>query len=758
MKKNTALALGAAQGPKLQNLFYHPPQTKEKACIMHNHSDTERFLQVVFPDYGTHAIFANLNPAVHTRKVTDLDAGRDCYWSIASFPDDGSAERIKARALEVRALVIDDVGTKVAEEAVRLGLGNPTAIVETSAGNYQWTYRLEAASPGRCLEGLLCRGRAAGRPRSSTGKDAVHLFRLPMGVNTKNGFAPRLVSLNPREMFHGKFTGPVSGPGPGPSVGSGGGGSDVKLGLDELRVFMGWIPNTFGHRQEWMDVIHDIKALCEDDEDGFTVMEEWSDPEKYPGYNRVVWDKLGASGLKSTGGMLKGLAEAANPDGCRKMFAPKVFDDGAVHPVINTLAPGAVRFKLGEKKQILLTMENAGVGLDGLGIKCRYDDFHHRYLVEWRGKSGAASTVEQLTDHLVLLLRVEMTTRYGRDFGPVHTGDAIMARALANRFNPVTEMLDEAQRAWDGVARLDRLGPDYFHTEDTSLARACVRKVMIAAVRRARQPGCKFDQILVLESPEGWDKSTAWAVLAGTENFSDADILGKDARSVQEELQNIWIHEIADLSGLNRADIEHVKAFASRTDDRARGAYERHHKSQLRQCIEVGTTNSDAYLLSTTGNRRFWPFKISAPVDLVALRRDRMQLWGEAAAAEGAGETLVLDRKLWGAAALAQEDRRVVDPWEDELMNLPDMAIKDVGGGMEGVTNVAIHNHLVGGHTGGRLTGASGRKISEIMKRLGWEKARLMDAEGKEVRGYKRCTDTTAKPGMAVSSVGQNLF
>ena len=727
---------------------------------MDNHSDTERFLQVVFPDYGTHAIFANIRHALPkdifttTRKVEQLDLSLGCYWSVGAFPDDGSAERTMARVVEVRALVIDDVGTKVPEINVELsGLGPPTVKILTSPGNYQWTYRLSRPVSKADWPGFW-RGVEARVGTKLEGGEAIHVFWLPQGTHPKpehGGFRPRMVEINDGVTLDVSTIRMVGPSGPGPSVGSGG-GSDVKLDLDDLRTFMGWIPNTFGHRQEWMDVIHDIKALCEDDEDGFTVMEEWSDPEKYPGYNRVVWDKLGASGLKSTGGMLKGLAEAANPDGFRKMFAPKVFDDGAVHPVINTLAPGAVRFKLGEKKQILLTMENASVGLDGLGIKCRYDDFHHRYLVEWRGK------VEQLTDHLVLLLRVEMTTRYGRDFGPVHTGDAIMARALANRFNPVTEMLDEAQLVWDGVARLDRLGPDYFHTEDTALARACVRKVMIAAVKRARQPGCKFDQILVLESPEGWDKSTAWAVLAGAENFSDADILGKDARAVQEELQNIWIHEIADLSGLNRADIEHVKAFASRTDDRARGAYERHHKSQLRQCIEVGTTNSDAYLLSTTGNRRFWPFKISAPVDLVALRRDRMQLWGEAAAAEGGGETLVLARALWGAAALAQEERRVVDPWEDELMNLPDMAIKDVGGGMEGVTNVAIHNHLVGGHTGGRLTGASGRKISEIMKRLGWEKARLVDAEGKEVRGYKRRTDTTARPGVGVSSVGQNSF
>ena len=174
--------------------------------------------------------------------------------------------------------------------------------------------------------------------------------------------------------------------------------------------------------------------------------------------------------------------------------------------------------------------------------------------------------------------------------------------------------------------------------------------MMIAAVRRARRPGCKFDQILVLESPEGWDKSTAWAVLAGEGNFSDASIIGKDARAVQEELADIWIHENAELSGLGKADIEHVKHFASRVNDRARAAYGRVLTDQPRQSIEVGTTNAEVYLMSPTGNRRFWGFKLLRPVDTARLRADRLTAMGRSGTAETGGETLVLDEALWDEA------------------------------------------------------------------------------------------------------------
>ena len=94
---------------------------------------------------------------------------------------------------------------------------------------------------------------------------------------------------------------------------------------------------------------------------------------------------------------------------------------------------------------------------------------------------------------------------------------------------------------------------------------------MIAAVARVRNPGCKFDTILVLESPEGFNKSSAWQLLAGEENFSDEKIIGKESREVQEQLSSIWIHENADLAGMKKAEVEVVKAFASRTVDRATG-------------------------------------------------------------------------------------------------------------------------------------------------------------------------------------------
>ncbi|MBK7362162.1 MAG: hypothetical protein IPJ01_07665 [Micavibrio sp.] len=88
---------------------------------------------------------------------------------------------------------------------------------------------------------------------------------------------------------------------------------------------------------------------------------------------------------------------------------------------------------------------------------------------------------------------------------------------LENHVDPVQEYLDAL--VWDGVPRLSRLLPEYFGAADTNLNQAIGRLMMVAAVRRVREPGCKFDTIVVLEGQQGTGKSTALTILAGGENF-----------------------------------------------------------------------------------------------------------------------------------------------------------------------------------------------------------------------------------------------
>jgi predicted P-loop ATPase len=304
------------------------------------------------------------------------------------------------------------------------------------------------------------------------------------------------------------------------------------------------------------------------------------------------------------------------------------------------------------------SLQNTILAVAQLGIKPKYDVFHNKIIFE--GHPNLEGDFESVC--LVIRHRIAYEKRFEPSKETMY--DAVARIAHDYRFNPVLDYLDGLK--WDSRKRVDTWLSVYCGAEDNPLNRAFGRKFLLAAVRRVKQPGCKFDNILVLEGKQGTLKSTLGRVLAGDENFSDADILESDKREQQELCEGTWIYEIAELSGLRNAEVEKVKAFASRQEDKARAAYARRVSSRRRTCVFLGTTNSDEYLQDQTGNRRFWPVPI-IKVDIDAVCQDRDQLWAEAVVAEATGEALYLPEELWPDAEKRQESRLIPDPWADKL-------------------------------------------------------------------------------------------
>jgi hypothetical protein len=426
--------------------------------------------------------------------------------------------------------------------------------------------------------------------------------------------------------------------------------------------------------------------------------------------------------------------------------------DGAIARGFGNRADVAEMFPWRETKPNrfpLPSMHNARLAITALGIECRYDTFHNAILLGYKDddvRHQLQSIVGEVSDNAVMALRQKMSERFGLDFTERFTRDAVISLALEHCFDPVCDMLDQAEANWDSVERLDRMAVDYFNCEDTPLNRACVRKMMIGAVHRARVPGCKFDTIALFESKEGWNKSTAFYILAGDDNFSDEPIIGRNSREVQEQLATVWIHENADLAGMKKADVDSVKTFASRRFDIARPAYGRLPKKQPRHSIEVGTTNGEKYLPSQTGNRRFWPLKVLKSIDLVKLREDRLQLWGEAAKCEKAGESVTLDEALWEAAGEAQEQRRMEDPWEIKLAEISDWGfVKGLSnktivhfvGNQRRIATLTILEDILGIHQAKDLKQNDTMRLSNVMRSLGWKKPdNKIWIDGKQVRGF----------------------
>ena len=200
-------------------------------------------------------------------------------------------------------------------------------------------------------------------------------------------------------------------------------------------------------------------------------------------------------------------------------------------------------------------------------------------------------------------------------------------------YHPIREMF-EALPPWDGVHRVDTLLIDYLGAQDNSYVRAVTRKALCAAYDRVFNPGIKYDYMIVLNGDQGIGKSTLIAKL-GMEWFSDSlSLSDMNDKTAAEKLQGYWILEIGELAGMKKADIDKVKAFVSRQDDKYRASFGRRVTPHLRQCIFFGTTNTEnGYLRDITGNRRFWNVKVTGngkyqPWDLDA--ETIQMIWAEA--------------------------------------------------------------------------------------------------------------------------------
>lgn len=253
-------------------------------------------------------------------------------------------------------------------------------------------------------------------------------------------------------------------------------------------------------------------------------------------------------------------------------------------------------------------------------------------------------------------LKVFLSRKYGI-YAPTKTKDAILAVAAERVYHPILEYL-ESLPAWDEVPRIETLLIDYFGAEDSAYTRAVIRKTMAAAVARIYHPGTKFDSVLILNGPQGVGKSTFFARLAG-DWFSDSLTLTdmKD-KSGAEKLQGYWILELSELNGMKKADVETVKSFISRADDKYRASYGVNVESHPRQSIIVGSTNAESgFLRDITGNRRFWPVRITGesskhPWDIDS--ETVQQIWAEALVLYKAGESLYL-RGEEATAAIAEQ-------------------------------------------------------------------------------------------------------
>jgi predicted P-loop ATPase len=340
------------------------------------------------------------------------------------------------------------------------------------------------------------------------------------------------------------------------------------------------------------------------------------------------------------------------------------------------------------------------------------------------------------------LLTAEWLQREDIAVNTVVAAQAVEAAAQEASFHPVRVHLENLEH--DGRGRLNSWLSEYFGAAQTTYHREVGQAILVAAVARIFEPGCKVDTVPIFEGPQGARKSTAVKTLFQPW-FSDelADLGSKDSAM---QTRGVWGLEVSELDAMSRAEVSRIKAFISRTTDRFRPPYGSRIIESPRTCVFWGTTNADGYLKDETGGRRFLPIKVGK-ISVERLEQDRDQLWAEAVRLYLEGNPWwITNKQVLADAERHQRDRYIGDPWEGLVGSFIDrrneVAITEI-------LQDAVHLDK------GRWGQAEQNRIARCLRSFGWVRLQVRTGDKREWK-YRRpvpCADETGNEGEQFGNV-----
>lgn len=265
---------------------------------------------------------------------------------------------------------------------------------------------------------------------------------------------------------------------------------------------------------------------------------------------------------------------------------------------------------------VLSTIENLKALIDYCGIDLKYNVINQRIEV----KAARVSPGEEESDVKAIL--ISEAAKHGLPKGAVN--DLLDHIIRMNPINPVTQCLDRltASEEIDPISRLVR----HCQMEDTDWAEICLSRWLIQAVaaadngerspNRAARP--EFPYVLVLVGEQGTAKTSFINFLLPDETkqyFSSGFVLDVKAKDSVMTATSNWIVELGELDAtLRRSDVSALKAFLTSPIDVYRKPYAKGASRVPRRTCYMASVNETKFLVDPTGNRRFWPIKVSSKI------------------------------------------------------------------------------------------------------------------------------------------------
>jgi hypothetical protein len=245
-----------------------------------------------------------------------------------------------------------------------------------------------------------------------------------------------------------------------------------------------------------------------------------------------------------------------------------------------------------------------------------------------------------------------------KPFAKTHVYDTVHLSAQRNGYNPVHRFLDECAKH-EPIDYFDTLattllgvpgeGPDNPRMPcGRLLADLILRRFLIAAVARARQPGCSMGWMPILIGPQNVGKTNFFQYLTPpnplSNNYTWCPTIQQGISYLKEKphaLHAGWIVNLDEVERFFRRQYtEEFKNLVTVSVDRSARKWENERLFQ-RAFVLVGCSNNKDFMVDPTGNRRFLPVTVHgvAPspqdpsvkiIDLDRVKADRMNIWAAA--------------------------------------------------------------------------------------------------------------------------------
>lgn len=188
-----------------------------------------------------------------------------------------------------------------------------------------------------------------------------------------------------------------------------------------------------------------------------------------------------------------------------------------------------------------------------------------------------------------------------------------------NSFNPFKDKVNEL--LWDGEERAETFFIDFIGVHDTTLNRTLTKKWLYAMIKRLYEPGCPFDNMLIIYDPkQGTGKSKiierlvySLGINYGYNTSISCD--NKDKDNV-DKLNKTWVVGIDEMNEFLKKNPEQTKQFLAQSTDQARLSYAKRSEIYKRHCVFYGNSNLEYFLKDYTSSfeRRYWVMEANGEV------------------------------------------------------------------------------------------------------------------------------------------------